>query len=108
MPLLEPRPVARRFSLRELVVWLAIASLAVALAQRTFHVSSTATSAVQSSARGAKVQQLADDAHHWALPPAGLLLLLSSVASPRIASEQQLRLSPNRNGWICDRPPPVC
>jgi hypothetical protein len=36
MPLLDPMPVAGRFSLRGLVVWLAAASLVVALAQRTF------------------------------------------------------------------------
>lgn len=107
MPLLGPMPDARRCSFRRLVVCLAVASLAVALAHRTFHLSSTVTAAVQSNARSAKIQHLANDAHHWALPPAGLLLLLSSAPSPRIAREQPPRVSPNRNGWIYYRPPPL-
>lgn len=108
MPLLDPMPVAGRFSLRGLVVWLAAASLVVALAQRTFRVSSTVTSAVQSNDRVGKIQQLADDAHPWALPAASFLLFVFSTASPRMAWEQQHSVSPNRNSCIYDRPPPVC
>jgi hypothetical protein len=108
MPLLNPMPVAGRFFISGLVVWLAAASLVVALAQRTFRVSSTVTSAVQPNDRVVKIQQLADDAHPRALPAASFLLFLFSAASPRMAWEQQHSVSPNRNGWIYDRPPPVC
>lgn len=107
MPLLGAMPVVRHYSCRGLAVCLAMASLGVALAQRTLLVPGPATSAVQCNAHGAKVQQLANDAHHWALPPAGFLLSLASAVSPRIAGEQRLRLSVNRNGWIYSRPPPV-
>jgi len=109
MPLMDPMQVARwrHFSFRSLMVWLAMGSLAIALAHRTFHVSSTVTLALQSNARDAKIQHLADDAHYWTLPSAGFLLLLLSGPSPHIAREQRPHVPPNRDGWINDRPPPV-
>jgi len=105
---LQQRRLPVFMSQQTFVFCLAMASLAIALAHRTFHVSSTMSAVVQSEAPYAKVQHLSNDAHHWILPELGALLPLLSKAKRYLAREQGLSLSADNERWIECRPPPVC
>jgi hypothetical protein len=97
-----------RVSGRTLIFCLAMTSLVIALAHRTFHVTSTVNSVFQSEACNVKVQHLSNDAHHWSLPERGALLPLSSAATGCLAREPVEDLSADAKRLIECRSPPVC
>jgi hypothetical protein len=102
----EKTPTKRLLSFRGLLASLAIISLTITLASRTFHVSSFNQLTVKSASTLGKVQHRDKDASEWAPPLA--FLVMSWV--PEAAFVQQPRerdLLDLQYHCLSNRPPPT-
>ncbi len=92
---------------RTLLVCLATGSLAIALAHRTFHVSSTVRPVVQSEAQNVKNQYLSNNPYQWTIPERSFVLLAALPVNRDPVKKQSQTLSADRNYCIYCRPPPA-
>ena len=108
MPLLNSMDVKQGRFARRLLVCLAMGSLVLALASRTFHVSSTVQSVVQQQAQSAKARHLSNDAHQWTGPQPSLVLHAVWLATDGVLNSQSQDLTADHDYRIYCRPPPAC
>ncbi len=94
------------FRQRRLLVCVAVAALALAVAHRTFHVSSTVTTTLQAINGGDKNQHLANDAHSWAIPLASFVLFLFTVTRGAPLARPARLVRAHLQQCLYKRPPP--
>jgi hypothetical protein len=95
-----------RFTWRKLMVCLAIASLAITLASRVFHQSSSDVPTVAANAGNAKIQHRDRVAQHWSAPLRTSQLLSSATPVATMHPEEQNLLGVKTDGCLYNRPPP--
>jgi hypothetical protein len=95
------------FAWRGFVTLVAVLSLVITLADRTFHSANTPVVTVHSYPSKAKVQHRDKDANRWSVPLAGFLLLWSSRPVSRVALQEQPLLSLRVDDCCFNRPPPA-
>ena len=100
------RPKLGRFTWRRLIVFLSIASLAITLAARVFHQSSSDLRSVRASAGNAKIQHRDRVAHHWVESPRTGQLPSPPTPVARMHSEEENLLGIQIDGCLYNRPPP--
>lgn len=106
MPL-KAQVEGRRFTLRALVIWLAVASLVISLAARFPALSAQETAVVQSGSPIVKIQHRDKDAVSWASPAPRFLLLWEPAPIPEVSWQDDAIPVLHLNFGLFDRPPPI-
>ena len=108
VPLVGAEQVAKKrlFSLRGLVVLLAILALTISLASRVVHVSFSHGTTIHSPSAQSKIQHRDKDASEFVSPIATFSLLCVAEPSDKPAAIESKCVQPHYNS-LYTRPPPV-